>query len=118
MSLLSASLGAIRAAREGKAATDAGLAALEAGHGPLVALRAFAAQTGVTFDDAAAVELEAGLRKALEGLALVSRGCVTIAEALQDPRVRKTLDQAIDRAIDVGLRAGTWRALLRSWLDG
>jgi hypothetical protein len=81
------------------------------------AVRAFAAATSTTFDDAAAAELEAYVRRAVVLFADVSRWCATTAEALQDPRVRQTLDAAIDGTITLGLRAGVWRVTLLGWLD-
>lgn len=103
-------------AQETTAAVQAARAVLEAGGSPVGALRAFAAATDGQLDDQVVAELERGLRRVVEGLALTVQGMVVVATALNDPRVRATLERAITTAIDVGYAASGWRVTLERWL--
>ena len=98
-------------------AVIAARAAWATGKGPISALRSFARATEGQVDDEVLAELEAGLRRVLQGLALVVRGAVTLSQALADPRVRQALDQALAGAIEAGFYAGVARATLIRWLE-
>lgn len=98
-------------------AVAAGRVELDAGRGPLAALRAFAVKTDGQLDDTAVAELEAGMRKAIAGLAIVTSMAATVAQTLRDPAVRRGIDQVLDGAIDVGYACSHWKNQLRLWLD-
>ena len=118
MNFFGAALKAWDAAQEAKGAVQAARQALEAGRGPLGALRAFAAETGTTLDDAAVAELEAGLRTAVQGLELVVSAVATVARVLADPQTRKAVDTAIGALVDNGYRASMARITVQAWLRG
>src|SRR5437762_13982123 len=106
----------IQVSRETEAALSAAVDVLAGGGSPGHAVRAFASATPGGLDDQVVAELEEGLQRILIGLELVVRGAVALGEALADPRVQRTLDQALSGAIDVGYRAAIVRNRLEGWL--
>lgn len=116
MSWFSAAWQAVTVARDAADAAAAGLAELDAGHGPLRALRTFAGQTDGALDDAVVEQLAEGLRTAVRVASTVARVAASVAAALDDPAMRARLEAGIDAVIAVGYRAGQVRATLDGWL--
>lgn len=136
MSWLSSVATGVRVALETKTAAAAFLGELEAGRGPIAAVRAFAGATSGQLDDQVVVELEAIARKAVDALSVVvgvAADAVAVAERARPGVVRFTLgvqqaaarlaaidlprraDGVVGMVVDVGYRAGAWRAQLETW---
>lgn len=117
VSVFAAALQAYRASRQVEQATEAGLAALQAGRGPLAALDAFTQETGTAMDDTAAAELRQGVQTAIAWLTYVSVGAAFLVETVTDPKMATALEEITRQVMDAGLWAGSWKATLKSWLE-
>jgi hypothetical protein len=103
-----------RVGHEVEGAWEAARAQLEAGHGPLVALRAFTEATTNELDDAVALQLDQGLR----GLLTTLVGGIDGAALLITHRavLQEALVAVLDAVTDAGYQAGAWRWQLAAWL--
>lgn len=115
MSLLAQISTAMRVGREVAGAWNAAEAALDAGHGPLVALRAFAAASENQLDDEAVVVLEDALTQALT----ICGSVVDVAAALSThgPAAENSVQKIMGAVLDVGYAVGDWRHTLQRWRD-
>lgn len=104
---------ALTLAAELPEAVDAARVALDAGHGPLVALRAFAASTDGALDDAAVAEIERWLTRAVDGLDVVCAAGVWVSE--REPQIRSAVDAALAGVFGVAYYAAAWRERIRAW---
>lgn len=89
---------------------------LAADGSPLLALEAFAHETGTPLDDAALAELRVGLRRLLVLLDRGTTAAASLAEALGDPRLHQALEGTIGALVDGAFKAGQCRHQIRRWL--
>lgn len=104
-----------RAGKQFSGAHESAAAALADGHGPLVAVRAFAAQTSNRVDDATVAVLEDGIRK---GLAVLGAGIEAASWiTAHADQIRGGVNAVLDAAVDLGWRATNVRATVRQWSE-
>lgn len=104
---------ALDVAQEIPAAVEAARATYDAG-GPLAALRAFADATDNALDDAAVAEIEALLRRAIDGLDRVCAVGAWVAE--HETETRAAVDAVLAGVYGLAYRAASWRYTLRGWV--
>lgn len=104
---------ALDVAEQLPAAVSAARAALDAGRGPLVALREFAARTDGALDDQAARQLEAWLTSALGALDSTCAAGAWLSE--HEPQIRAGVETALATAFGAAYSAAAWRNVLRRW---
>jgi hypothetical protein len=117
MSVFSSLLQAYRVSQDVKAATAAGMDALQKGKGPIMAVDAFAKAAGSKLGDEAARELREAAKTAVEYLTYFAAGAATLAEVLEDPKITQILDEAAAKVVSAGYWAGSWKATLKVWLE-
>lgn len=94
-------------------AVSAARAALDAGRGPLVALREFAARTDGRLDDQAARQLEVWLTSAIGALDAACAAGVWLSA--HEPQIRGGVETALATAFGAAYQAAAARDVLRRW---
>ena len=113
--MLAALLTAYRVGQEVEGAWKAAAARLESGAGPLAALRAFAAATGTSLDDATVAVLEDGLRRGLVALGVGIDAAAFVSQYAD--QIRAGADAVLDAVVEVGYAAGRVRHIVRAWSE-
>jgi hypothetical protein len=104
---------AIQLADELPEAVGAARAMWDAGHGPVAAVRAFAAVTDGALDDAAVVQIEAWLATAIGALDTACAVGAFLAE--HEPRFRSAIDATTATVFGWAYTAAATRDTLRRW---
>jgi len=104
---------ALDVAEEIPAAVAAARAALDAGRGPLVALREFASRTDGRLDDEAVAQIEAWLTSAIGALDAACAGGAWLSE--REPQIRGGVETALATAFGAAYQAAAWRNRIREW---
>ncbi len=107
---------AVAVAEEHVTAVEAAKVALAEGHGPIVALRLFAAATSEAWDDDTAERAEAAVRSALVALERLCAAGASLAE--HEPQFRAAVDTTLSALFGAAYAAAAWRHTLKGWLDG
>lgn len=101
-------------AQESTAALHAARAALDAGRGPIAALRAFAAATDGALDDAAVAQLEAWLAQGVTALDAACAGAAWLAE--HEPQYRAGVEATLAATFGAAYQLAAWRHRVRGWM--
>jgi hypothetical protein len=104
---------ALQVAEQIPAAVTAARLALDAGDGPIAALRAFAAATDGQVDDAMVRQIEGALRQAIA----VLEGACTMGARLSEaePAIRAAIDATLAAAFGMAYRAAALQDKLTRW---